>query len=360
MGVGTKTTGGDPMEFLDKVFWGNPVKSYLIAAGIVVGALIVASIVGRLLKAWVIKRAAKTGTRLDDLLAEVGSRPIYWVIVLAGLHAGVNTLVTPDWFSKMAWTVLVVAWTAVGAVFLSRLLNGLALHYLRRYAVEKDDALFRQLVRMFRSAIGVVIWVVAGLFIVSNLGFNVSSLLAGLGLGGLAVAMAAKDTLSNVFGSFTILVNGPFMVGEMIKYQGQEGTVEEIGMRDTRIRLWNGNLVSVPNSLATTSVIENISRRPSFRVLFNLGLVYETAADQLDRLAELVKQAVRAEEGTSDDIRVHFLEFGESALNVQVIYFIEDSSRILDARHGVNKRIKDLCHQAGIDMAFRTVTVKQG
>jgi MscS family membrane protein len=316
--------------------------------------------VGRLLRAWVIRRAEKTDSRLDDLLAEVGSRPIYWVIVLAGLHAGVNTLVTPEWFSKMAWTVLVVAWTAVGAVFLSRLLNGLALHYLRRYAVEKDDALYRQLVRMFRSAIGVVIWVVAGLFIVSNLGFNVSSLLAGLGLGGLAVAMAAKDTLSNVFGSFTILVNGPFMVGEMVKYQGQEGTVEEIGMRDTRIRLFNGNLVSVPNSLATTSVIENISRRPRFRALFRLGLVYETAADQLDRVVELVQQAVRAEEGTSEEVKVHFLEFGESALQVQVIYFIEDSSRILDAQHGVNKRIKDLCHQTGLEMAFPTVTLKQG
>ncbi len=347
------------MEFLDTVFWGNPVESYLVAAGILVGALIAASIFGRLLKAWVIRRAEKTDTRLDDLLAEVGSRPIYWVIVLAGLHAAVKMLVTPEWFSKMAWTVLVVAWTAVGAVFLSRLLNGLALHYLRRYAVEKDDALFRQLVRMFRSAIGVVIWAVAGLFIVSNLGFNVSSLLAGLGLGGLALAMAAKDTLSNVFGSFSILVNGPFVVGEMVKYQGNEGTVEEIGLRDTRIRLWNGNLVTVPNSMAPTSVIENISRRPRFRVLFNLGLVYDTAVEQLDRVVELVQQAVRAEEGTSEDVRVHFLEFGESALQVQVIYYVEDSSRILDARHGVNKRIKELCRQTGIQMAFPTVTVKR-
>jgi MscS family membrane protein len=260
----------------------------------------------------------------------------------------------------MAWTFLVVAWSVVGAVALSRLLNGLALHYLRRYAVEKDDALYRQLVRMFRSAIGVVIWAVAGLFIVSNLGFNVSSLLAGLGLGGLAVAMAAKDTLSNVFGSFTILVNGPFMVGEMVKYQGQEGTVEDIGLRDTRIRLFNGNLVSVPNSMAPTSVIENISRRPRFRVLFSIGLVYQTAADKLDRVVELVRQAVRAEAGTSEEVMVHFLEFGESALQVQVIYYIEDASRILDARHGVNKRIKDSLDRAGFDMAFRTVTVKQG
>jgi MscS family membrane protein len=131
-------------------------------------------------------------------------------------------------------------------------------------------------------------------------------------------------------------------------------------MRNTQIRLWNGNLVTVPNSMAPTSVVENISRRPRFRVLFNLGLVYDTAADKLDRVVELIQQAVRAEEGTSEEVKVHFLEFGESSLDLQVIYYIEDSDKILDARHGVNRRIKDSLDRAGFDMAFKTVTVKQG
>lgn len=346
------------MEFLDAVFWGNQVQDYLAAVGLFLVALLAASLAGRLLHRLVISRARTTGTKLDDLVAEVGSRPIYWLIVLGGLHGAVWILVIPQWLDKVAWVLFVVAWTVVGAVFISRLLNGVLVHYLEKYATSSEEELYWQLVRMFRSAVGVVVWLVAGLFIISNLGFNVSSLLAGLGLGGLALAMAAKDTLSNVFGSFTILVNGPFLVGEAVTYQGNTGTVENIGMRNTQIRLWNGHLVTVPNSMAPISVIENISRRPRFRVLFNLGLVYETAVDQLDRVVELITQAVRAEEGTSEDVMVHFLEFGESALQVQVIYYIEDSGKILDARHGVNKRIKDLLEKAGVQMAFPTVTIK--
>jgi MscS family membrane protein len=347
------------MEFLDTVFWGNTMRDYLVAVGLVLLALLLASLVGRLLRRLVIKKSKTTGTRLDDLVAEVGSRPIYWLIVLGGLHGAVGTLVIPSWLEKVVWSLFVVAWTVVGAVFITRLLNGVLLHYLEKYAARTEEHLYGQLVRMFRSTVGIVVWVVAGLFIISNLGFNVSSLLAGLGLGGLALAMASKDTLANVFGSFTILVNGPFEVGEAITYQGHSGTVENIGMRNTQVRLWNGHLVTVPNSMAPTSVVENISRRPRFRVLFNLGLVYDTAVEQLDRVVDLVKQAVAAEEGTSEDVRVHFLEFGESALQVQVLYYIEDSDKILDARHGVNKRIKTLCQQAGIQMAFPTVTVKR-
>lgn len=348
------------MEFLDEVYWGNPVKDYLLAVGLFIVALFVASVTSRLLRSLVIKRARTTGTKLDDLVAEVGSRPIYWMIVLGGLHAGAGTLVMPTWLDKLVWAVFVVAWTVVGAVFISRLLNGLLVHYLEKYATQSEEELYGQMVRMFRSAVGVVVWLVAGLFIISNLGFDVSSLLAGLGLGGFALAMASKDTLSNVFGSFTILVNGPFEVGDAVTYQGHSGTVEAIGMRNTQIRLWNGHLVTVPNSMAPTSVVENISRRPRFRVLFNLGLVYETAADRLDQVPGIIEQAVRAEEGTSEDVKVHFLEFGESSLDLQVIYYIEDSGKILDARHGVNRRIKQSLDQAGFDLAFRTLTVKQG
>ncbi len=347
-------------EFLDKALWGNTVQDYLEAVGFFVVALLAAFVVSRLLRKLVIKRAEKTGTKLDDLVAEVGSRPIYWVIALGGLHAGSSTLVTPQWLDPVVWAVFVVAWTVVAAVFISRLLNGLLVHYLEKYVARSEEALYGQMVRMFRSAVGVVVWLVAGLFIISNLGFDVSSLLAGLGLGGFALAMASKDTLSNVFGSFTILVNGPFVVGDAVTYQGHSGSVENIGMRNTQIRLWNGHLVTVPNSMAPTSVVENISRRPRFRVLFSLGLVYETAADQLDRVVELIQQAVRAEEGTAEDVKVHFLEFGESSLGLQVIYYIEDSSKILDARHGVNRRIKDSLDRAGFDMAFHTVTVKSG
>jgi len=347
------------MEFLDRVYWNNRVLDYLIAAGLLVAGLVLAWLLSALVSRRVVARAAETEGRLDDVIAGVGARPVFLLVALAGLHAGIKKLATPPWFDRAAWTFLVIAWTLVGALFVTRLVNGVLVCYLQQHARERGDVVYDQVVRLIRTGVAVVVWVVAVVFVISNLGFNVSSLLAGLGLGGFALGLAAKDSLANLFGSLTIMVNGPFLTGDMVKYQGAEGTVEEIGLRDTRVRLFNGNLVVIPNSMAPTSVVENISRRPSFRVLFKLGVTYATTVKQIERAVELVRQAVAEEEGTAEKVLVHFIGFAESALEVQVIYWIEDTSRILDAQHGINRRIKAAFGEAGIDMAFPTVTVVQ-
>jgi MscS family membrane protein len=290
----------------------------------------------------------------------VGAGPVGLVIFLASVHLAVKLLALPAWAVQTCWTILVLAWSLVGAIFVARLINGVLVHYVRRYAVAKDDALIRQMVQMLRSVVGVAVWLVAILFAIANLGFNVSSLLAGLGLGGLALAMASKDTLSNIFGAFTILINGPFRVGDVIKYQGHTGTVEQVSLRDTRIRTFEGHLVTVPNAMAPTSVVENISARPRFRVLFKLGLEYGTDSPHIDQAGELVKQAIASQEGVAEDVLVHFVDFAESAVEVQVIYYIEDMSRILDIRHAVNQQIKTSLDQAHIAFAFKTITVHNG
>jgi MscS family membrane protein len=346
------------MEWLNSVLWNNTVLDYLYAAGLVVLSWIVAIVVKSLIQR-AIARAGETRSRIDDVLAGVGTWPMTLIILLAGLHGAIRLLTIPPSVERVAWTFLVVIWTLVGAFFLSRLLNGLFYHYLGRYARQSEEALYRQLARMIRSLTSIVIWVVAAVFVISNLGFDVSSLLAGLGLGGFALAMASKDTLSNLFGSFTILVNGPYKVGDVVKYQGHEGTVEEIGLRDSRIRTYNGNLVIVPNAHAPTSAVENISRRPTFRVLFKLGLTYQTSAAQIDRAIELAREAILAEEGVGEKALVHFVGFADSAIELQVIYYIEDSSRILDAQHSINRKIKVTFEEAEIQFAYPTMTIQQ-
>jgi MscS family membrane protein len=347
------------MNLFEYTFWNNTVATYLIAVAIILAGWVVAGIVSKILKRFVISKAEDTESRVDDLIAGVGVKPIFWLVFLAGLHAGVNVIKIPEWLDQLIWPIFVVAWTVVCAAFLVRFLNGLFVHYIERFAADSELELLGQVIRMIRSVVGIAVWIMAGLFIIGNLGFNVSSLLAGLGLGGLALAMASKDTLANLFVSFTILVNGPFKVGEAVKYQGHTGTVEEVGLRATKIRTYDGHLVSIPNSLAPTSVVENISRRPRLRVLFKLGLEYGTSNEKIDQAVELVKKAVEAEDGTAQDPLVHFVDFGESALDVQVIYYIEDSSRILDIKHSVNSRIKESLEKAEIGIAFNTLTVIQ-
>lgn len=339
------------MEWLNSVFWNNSVQNYLIFAGLLLGAWLTALVCTGLLRRYIVARAKDTRGQLDDLVADVGTRPVFWIVLLAGLHVALRKLVLPDWLGRTIWTVMLVAWTIVGAVFVVRLINGVLRHYIKRYADRSDDALLSQVIGMLASAVGVVVWIIAALFLVANLGFNISSLLAGMGLGGLALAMASKDTLSNVFGSFTILVNGPFRVGEAVSYQGQEGTVELVGLRDTRIRTWNGNLVCVPNSLAPTSVVTNISRRPSFRVLFKLSITGDTQLAKIDRIREQIIESIGVKEGVGENVKLHFLGFDDGALQLQVLYYITDTARVLDVQHEVNRHIKQILEKAEVSLA---------
>lgn len=345
------------MDFMTNIFWENPVWKWLTAASVVLASLAISWLVAILLRRYVVASADQTENRLDDLVAEIGVRPIALIIFLAGSYGATASLKKPEFLERILWSFFVVGWTVVGTVFIVRLLSGILAHYVQRFADESEEQLYRQLVHTIRSSVRIVVWIVAALFMVSNLGLNVSSLLAGLGLGGLALALASKDTLSNIFGSFTILVNGPYRVGEAVKYLNHTGIVESIGLRDTKIRTFDGHLVVVPNSLAPSSVVENISRRPSFRSLFNLTLTYDTTTEQLKRAEEIVREAVTGQEGTGEDIRFHFLEFAESSINVQVIYFIEEMTIALDIRHAVNQHIKREFDKAGIKFAFKTITL---
>jgi len=341
------------MEWLQVVYWHNRVLDYLVCAGLLLLAWLLGWLAVRLLRRAAARQAQGGLWRLLDRL---GARPLGWLAGLAVAHAAVRSLTLPEWHLKVVGTVFLCAWTVLGAVLGARLLNAALAAWLERVGREQDDLLV-QMLKLLRSAVGAVVFAVAGLFLVANLGFDIASLLAGLGLGGLALAMASKDTLANLFGSFTILVNGPFRVGEAVNYQGQEGTVEDIGLRETRIRTWNGHLVSVPNSLAPTSVIENISRRPSFRVLFALRLPLDLSVARIDRAAELVRQAVGEQQGVDEKVLVHFIDYADDALKLQVIYYITDTANLLDIRHAVNRRIKELFDREGIPLAMPRIRI---
>lgn len=347
------------MEWLNEIYWHNSVRAWLVAAGMTLGGLLLGWLLSALLKRWIIRGYDKTVGRFDDLLAGVGHRLVWWMIFLAGLHAASQALKLPAWLAEVLLDVFVVLWTVLGAVFVSRLTRGFIVHYLKRHAEQTDSLLDEQLVPIIRSVVGITVWLLAGLFALANLGFNIGSILAGLGIGGLALAMASKDLLSNVFGAFTILMQGPFRVGDAVNYQGHSGKIESLGLRATELRTYDGHLVTVPNALATTSVVENVSARPTFRVLFKLGLEYGTSPKQCDQAAELMKAAITSVEGTGAEPLVHFIEFGDSALVFQVLYHIEDTDRILDIRHQVNRGIHQALASGGLNIAFPTVTVQQ-
>jgi len=204
----------------------------------------------------------------------------------------------------------------------------------------------------------VFLYIIAVLLILQNIGYNVAGLLAGLGIGGLAVALAGKETLANLFGSIAVLMDRPFQVNDLIRLGATEGTVEKIGLRSTRVRTPEGFLVSIPNQNITTSEVVNLSARPTRRQEFTLGLVYNLSADQMREAVQMVRDICAAHPLTAD-VWAYWTSFGDSSLNIQVIYWSKATGRqqFLAGLEDLNLEIKARFDAAGFGFAFPTRTV---
>jgi MscS family membrane protein len=195
---------------------------------------------------------------------------------------------------------------------------------------------------------------------VQNLGYSVSGLLGALGVGGLAMALAAKDTLANLFGGATILIDRPFRPGDWITLPGADGTVEEIGLRSTRIRTFAKTLVSIPNSNLANATVENHSLMPKRRIKFTVGVTYSTTPDQMRTLVQRIEDYLRGNADISQEfLMVKFTAFGPSSLDILVYCFTVTTDWVqhLQARQDVQLAVMDMVDDLGLSIAFPTQTV---
>jgi MscS family membrane protein len=193
------------------------------------------------------------------------------------------------------------------------------------------------------------------------LGANVKAFLAGLGIGGLAFALAAQDTIANVFGSVVVAVDQPFRIGDFVKIGAHEGTVEDIGLRSTRLRTPDRTLISIPNKTVAAEAVNNFTRMPQRRVLQTIGVTYGSKSDQLDGLVNDIREMLKATpEVHPQTILVHFLNYGASSLDIQIIYFSANPDGIvtMDLRHRMNLAIMRLVEARGLSFAFPTQTIE--
>jgi MscS family membrane protein len=243
--------------------------------------------------------------------------------------------------------------------FLFRVVD-VAVEYLGRLAKRTQSKLDDQLVPLVRKALKVTIGVVCGVWVVQLLGYSVSSLLAGLGIGGLAVALALQDSLANFFGSVFIFLDRPFAVGDTVKIGDVTGTVEQIGFRSTRIRTWPATLVSIPNKTVAESVVDNWSKMPKRRVFQTVGVTYETTAEQMEKAVAAIRRILESDEGVDQEfIVVRFSDFGASSLDIIVYYFTKAIAYAdhLAMKERVNLAIMRAMQDLGLSIAFPTRTV---
>lgn len=327
----------------------------LLAA--VVARIIIIHILGHRLRAL----AAATETRADDLAIEALLGPLGWLILLVGAHfawrllgARYHGMLDPGLKAFALLSTLIAAWCAFRLVDVGFVM-------MAERAARNDSRFDDQLVPMLRKACKIFVAVIAALVAVQNLGFSVSGLLAGLGIGGLAFALAAKDTIANVFGSITIFVDRPFRVGDWVTLPDADGTVEEVGLRTTRIRTFEKTVVVIPNQTITNATVENHSLMPRRRVRMTLSATYDTTPARMRDLLARLEALLRAHPGVAqENLQVRFLNFGESSLDVLVNYFTltVDYDAHSAIRQELNLAIMDLFESLGVEFAFPTRTVQ--
>ncbi len=322
-------------------------------------AILIRFIVGAFVVAQIRRTMATFGVTWGDrILARVG-RPLG---TLAG--AGVMALLVPSLVLPIRFGQVVLLAVQVVAVFsvvwtLYRLVD-LFSEWMDQRAAKTETKLDDQLVPLVRKALKIFIVAMGSIFILQNLNVDVAGLLAGLGIGGLAFALAAKDTVANLFGSATIFADRPFQVGDWINALGIDGTVEVVGFRSTKIRTFYDSLVTIPNAKLADTVIDNYGARTYRRVYTRLGVTYDTPPEHLQAFVEGIRAIIRANPLTrKDKYEVHFNDYGNSALEVMVYFFIKAPSWSveLQERHNVLLEIHRLAEDLGVSFAFPTQTL---
>ncbi len=286
-------------------------------------------------------------------------RPIGGLAMALVFRIGFPMLLFPIKVSQLA-TIATQALAAYSGVWLAYRLIDVLTDFLEAKAAHTDTKLDDQLVPLVSKTLKVFVSVVGGIFVLQNLDVNVGSLLAGLGLGGLAFALAAKDTVANFFGSVMIFIDKPFQIGDWIVMQGVEGIIEEVGFRTSRVRTFYNSVVTVPNSLVVNSTIDNWGRRQYRRYITTLGLTYDTPPEKVQAFCEGVRAIISGLPGMRKDYyMVEFKDFGASALEIMVYCFMiaptwNDEMR---TRTRLNLETLRLAQKLGVSFAFPTQTL---
>jgi MscS family membrane protein len=333
-------------------FWGIAYWQWI---GLVIVLLLGLSF--RLLTRWLfglsLHLARNTSVKWHSVLIEALTSPLalvvasfFWLLAVYALRFRGDVLVFFTYFVKILLCISLI-WT------LYRLTHVLHL-FLVDYSKREDNRLDEQLVNLITRTLKIIVVVIGVLVAAQNLGVQVFSVLAGLGIGGLAVAMAAKDTLANFFGSIMIMIDRPFRVGHYIKVKDQEGTVEEIGFRSTKIRTPQNSLVSVPSGEIALAPVDNLGLRQFRRVRTTLGITYDTTPEQMVQFIDGIKSIISGNPKCTPNYLVTFTEFNSSSLDVLVNFFLDvpDLTNEAAEKQQIFLAIMKLARQVGVSFAF--------
>jgi MscS family membrane protein len=359
-------------EFLTRIYFGNTVESYLWFLGILFFGFIFLRFISKVLSRLLFKLFKKFASEVKgEKFVELLLKPIELLLTVSIIYIAINHLNYPlqeTLFNRKNSAILYI--DIIDKLFLFfviisfnwivlRIIDFIALVMAYKASLtesKSDDQLVPFVRELFK-----ILAIIVGVFVVLGMVFeiNVLTLITGLGIGGIAIALAAKDSLENLFGSFTIFLDKPFVVGDLVKVDGIEGTIEKVGFRSTQIRSMDKSIITVPNKKMIDNALENLTLRNFRRVKFTLALTYETTPEQLKLITNDINNLINKHQNINEESIAIFEEFGEYSINLMVLYFIEmmEYFDYLKIKEDLNYQITQIIYKHGSNFAFPTRTI---
>lgn len=325
---------------MNKTFYGNTVLQWIAAFAIIAGALILGKCLYWLIGKTVKKLASKTKTRLDDILVDMLEEPFVLAVIIVGTWHGIKFLT----LSAMAAATIDKAFQGLiivnAAWLLTRLFDALVEEYLIPFVKQTESDLDDQLVPVIRKAVKLSVWTIAVIMALDNAGYEVFSILAGLGIGGLAFALAAQETVGNFFGSIAIFIDKPFKVGDRIQARGHDGVVTAVGLRSTRIRSrYEGRTITIPNSQVAGGDIINVDSENGRQVFSVYRLTPDMDDKQITAAMDLLKHIAESDPDTQDKVVTGFFAITEYSRDIMLLYWVNPDTSNLKTRTRINLEI---------------------
>ncbi len=357
-------------EFLQIEFLSNTLLDYSWFIGAVLVGLLFKKLISKYLSHLLFKIVGKKGAEVGvDKFDTLLTKPIGLFIMLSIIYLGSSHINYPE-----VWNL-----APENEVGLKMLINkGFSLIYvysifwiflkvidfigliLNKRAEATENKMDDQLIPFIVEIAKIITYIFALVIVMGNVfEVDITALAAGLGIGGIALAMASKESLENLLGSFTIFFDQPFTVGDTVTVGTVTGTVEKVGFRSTRIRTFDKSLVTVPNKKMIDAELDNLGMRPVRRVKFNIGLTYETAPEQIKAIVTDIQAMINQHPKTNQEGKVRFQEFGSSSLDILVMYFVDSPkwNDLIDVKEDVNYKIMEIVKKHNSDFAFPSTTV---
>jgi len=345
-------------DFFNNTFlYDTSLTQWLISLGIIIIVILLKRSIQWIFRNVFVKIASKTKTTYDNVIIEKSQNPIVYGIIIFGIWKALKIFIfTPETSLYIDNTYKILFIINLTWLF-ARVFDGVIKEYMNNSIDNKNKKFNYSLVHTVQKTVNIFVWCVGIVITLKYIGINITTLLTGLGIGGVALALASQDTIKNIFAGVVLFTDRPFRVGDRVLIDGIDGIVEDIGIRSVRIRTLNKRIVTISCSKVVDSVIENITSEPVRRITLLLGLTYDTTPDKMQLALNILKDLPNLIPEIKHDIHAYFNNYTDFALQITLIYHIRQNVNILDIQSKVNLQILSAFNANELEFAYPTNTL---